>query len=86
MTDITITLNEGRRFTLGRLEFVGNYRTVDLYLRRMIPLDEGEYFDYGRLQEAIERFNRTGLFDPIKPSDVIINYDMAREPRTSNCI
>jgi outer membrane protein insertion porin family len=78
VTDITITLNEGRRFTLGRLEFVGNYRTVDLYLRRMIPLDEGEYFDYGRLQEAIERFNRTGLFDPIKPGDIIINYDMAQ--------
>jgi outer membrane protein insertion porin family len=78
VTDITITLNEGRRFTLGRLEFVGNYRTVDLYLRRMIPLNEGEYFDYARLQEAIERFNRTGLFDPIKPSDIIINYDMAQ--------
>ena len=78
VTNITITLNEGRRFTLGRLEFVGNYRTVDLYLRRMVPLDEGEYFDYGRLQDAIERFNRTGLFDPIKPSDVIINYDMAQ--------
>jgi outer membrane protein insertion porin family len=44
----------------------------------MVPLDEGEYFDYGRLQEAIERFNRTGLFDPIKPGDVIINYDMAQ--------
>ena len=78
VTDITIKLNEGRRFTLGRLEFVGNYRTLDLYLRRMVPLDEGEYFDYGRLQEAIERFNRTGLFDPIKPGDIIINYDMAQ--------
>src|SRR5262245_1911360 len=78
VTDITITLNEGRRFTIGRLEFVGNYRTVDLYLRRMVPLDEGEYFDYGRLQEAIERFNRTGLFEPIKPSDIIINYDLAQ--------
>jgi outer membrane protein insertion porin family len=78
VTDITITLNEGRRFTIGRLDFVGNRRTLDLYLRRMVPLDEGEYFDYGRLQEAIERFNRTGLFDPIKPSDVIINYDMAQ--------
>ncbi|HEV2667335.1 MAG TPA: POTRA domain-containing protein, partial [Blastocatellia bacterium] len=82
VTDITITLNEGRRFTLGRLEFFGNYRTLDLYLRRMIPLDEGEYFDYGRLQEAIERFNRTGLFDPIKPGDIIINYDVAQGTAT----
>ncbi|HEY8461969.1 MAG TPA: BamA/TamA family outer membrane protein, partial [Blastocatellia bacterium] len=78
VTDITITLNEGRRFTLGRLNFVGNRRTRELYLRRMVPLDEGEYFDYGRLQEAIERFNRTGLFEPIKPGDVIINYDLAQ--------
>jgi outer membrane protein insertion porin family len=82
VTDITITLNEGRRFTLRRLEFVGNYRDLDLYLRRMVPLDEGEYFDYGRLQEAIERFNRTGLFDPIKPSDIIINYDLAQATAT----
>jgi outer membrane protein insertion porin family len=78
VTDITIKLNEGRRFTIGRLDFVGNYRTLDLYLRRMVPLDEGEYFDYGRLQEAVERFNRTGLFEPIKPTDIIINYDMAQ--------
>src|SRR5262249_41349047 len=48
VTDITIKLNEGRRFTIGQLNFVGNYRTLDLYLRRMVPLDEGEYFDYGR--------------------------------------
>src|SRR5262245_12036170 len=40
VTDITITLNEGRRFTLGRLDFTGNFRTLDLYLRRMIPLNE----------------------------------------------
>jgi len=78
VTDITVKLNEGRRFTIGLLNFVGNRRTLDLYLRRMVPLDEGEYFDYGRLQDAIERFNRTGLFDPIKPGDVIINYDTAQ--------
>ncbi len=77
-TEIAITFNEGKRFTLGRLDFIGNYKTRELYLRRMVPLDEGEYFDYGRLREAVERFNRTGLFDPIKPSDIIINYDVAR--------
>ncbi len=78
VTNITITLNEGKRFTLGRLEFTGNFRTLDLPLRRMIPLNEGDYFDYGRLQEAIERFNRTGLFDPVKPNDIEINYDLTQ--------
>jgi outer membrane protein insertion porin family len=78
VTDITITLNEGRRFTLGRLEFNGNYRTLDVYLRRMIPLNEGDYLDYGRLEEAVERFNRTGLFEPIKPTDIHITFDLPR--------
>src|SRR5262245_46126184 len=75
VTDITITLNEGKRLTLGRLEFSGNRRTLDLPLRRMIPLDEGEIFDYARLEEGIARLNRTGLFEPIKPTDLVINYD-----------
>ncbi len=78
VTEITITLNEGRRYTLGRLEFEGNFRTLDLYLRRMIPLNEGDYFDYGRIEEAVERFNRTGLFEPIKPTDIHLTFDQSR--------
>jgi outer membrane protein insertion porin family len=78
VTDITITLNEGKKLTLGRLEFTGNRRTLDLYLRRIIPLNEGDIFDYGRLQEGIERLNRTGLFEPITPANVVITYDVAR--------
>jgi outer membrane protein insertion porin family len=76
VTDITITLNEGKRMTLGRLEFTGNLRTLDLPLRRIIPLNEGDIFDYGRLQEGIERLNRTGLFNPITPADTVITYDL----------
>jgi outer membrane protein insertion porin family len=78
VTDITITLNEGKRFILGRLEFTGNRRTLDLPLRRMIPLDEGDFFDYAMLEEGIKRLNRTNLFEPITPADMVITYDQAR--------
>jgi outer membrane protein insertion porin family len=78
VTDITIKLNEGKRFTLRRLEFSGNRRTLDSPLRRMIPLDEGDFFDYAMLQEGIKRLNRTNLFDPITPADASITYDQAR--------
>src|SRR5262249_32330434 len=71
-----ITLNEGKRMTLGRLEFSGNRRTLDLPLRRFIPLNEGDIFDYGRLQEGIDRLNRTGLFNPLTPADTVITYDL----------
>jgi outer membrane protein insertion porin family len=78
VTDVTIKLNEGTRFRLERLEFSGNLRTLDLPLRRMIPLNEGDIFDYGLLEVGIDRLNRTGLFDPIRPSDVVITFDPAR--------
>lgn len=78
VTDVTIKLNEGKRFRLGRLGFSGNLRTRDLPLRRMIPLNEGDFFDYGLLEVGIDRLNRTGLFDPIRPSDVVITFDQAR--------
>jgi outer membrane protein insertion porin family len=78
LTDITIKLNEGKRFTLGRLEFIGNRWTLDLPLRRMIPLNEGDFFDYAMLVEGIKRLNRTNLFDPITPADADITYDQAR--------
>lgn len=78
VTDITITLNEGKKLTLGRLEFSGNRRTLDLFLRRIVPLNEGDVFDYGRLEEGLERLNRTGLFNPITPADLVITYDLAR--------
>ncbi|MGE0128096.1 MAG: outer membrane protein assembly factor [Blastocatellales bacterium] len=78
VTNITITLNEGKKLTLGRLEFSGNLRTRDLYLRRIVPLNEGDIFDYGRLQEGVERLNRTGLFNPITPADLVITFDVPR--------
>jgi outer membrane protein insertion porin family len=78
VTDITIRLNEGKRFTLGRLEFSGNRRTLDLPLRRIIPLTEGDFFDFARLEEGINRLNRTNLFEPITTADAIITYDQAR--------
>jgi len=78
VTDITIKLNEGMRFRLGRLEFSGNFWTLDLPLRRMIPLNEGDIFDYGLLEVGVDRLNRTGLFDPIKLTDVVFTYDQAR--------
>ena len=78
VADITIKLNEGTRFRLGRLEFSGNLWTLDLPLRRMIPLNEGDIFDYGLLEVGVDRLNRTGLFDPIKLTDVVFTYDQAR--------
>jgi outer membrane protein insertion porin family len=78
LTDLTLTLNEGGLYTLGRLEFTGRLRTREAVLRQMIPLDEGEVFNYARLAQGLERLGRTGLFDPIQPNDVSLSFAPAQ--------
>ncbi len=78
LVDLTITLKEGPLFTLGRLEVTGNRRTLDAVVRRMIPLYEGEVFDYLKLVAGVERLNRTGLFVALSMQQVKIDYDTAR--------
>jgi outer membrane protein insertion porin family len=78
LVDLTITLKEGPLFILGRLEVTGNQRTLDAVIRRMIPLYEGEVFDYSKLVTGIERINRTGLFEPLSMQQLKIDYDTAR--------
>jgi outer membrane protein insertion porin family len=77
LVDVSVTLVEGRQYKLGRLDIRGNLRTNRLLIRRMIPLEEGEIFDYSKWELGIENINRSGLFDPISPRDVVFNYDGA---------
>ncbi len=79
LADISINLNEGSEYTLGRLEFAGNVRTLGTVLRQMIPLDEGEVFDYARLEHGIDRINRSGLFEPVSPDKVVVSYEPQRQ-------
>ena len=64
-----------QQFRLGRLEIRGNHRTRESLIRRMIPLEEGDIFDTTRWEAGIELLNRSGLFNPVSPSDVAMNPD-----------
>jgi outer membrane protein insertion porin family len=44
----------------------------------MIPLNEGELFNQSKWDAGIEQLNRSGLFRPITPADVIMKPDPAR--------
>jgi len=64
-----------QQFRLGRLEIRGNYRTRESLIRRMIPLEEGDIFNTTRWEVGIELLNRSGLFNHISASDVVMNPD-----------
>ncbi|MFN6964625.1 MAG: outer membrane protein assembly factor BamA [Pyrinomonadaceae bacterium] len=76
IVDITITIDEGKQFTLRRLEFTGNTFTRDRVMRREFLLNEGDIYNQNYLEISVARLNQTQYFDPIdKEKDVEIRTD-----------
>ncbi len=76
IVDITITIEEGKQFSLRRLEFTGNTFTRDRVLRREFLINEGDIYNQNYLEISVARLNQTQYFDPIdKDQDVEIRTD-----------
>src|SRR5215510_733689 len=69
--EITLEMEEGRQFTLRRLEFIGNNNTRDVVMRREVLLNEGDAYNKRSWDYSILRLNQLGLFDEIKEKDAI---------------
>ena len=72
------TTEQGRTYRLGRIEFIGNRRYSDTFVRRNFVIDEGQPLDERRLRRSVARLNRTGLFENIDEYSVVI----LRDPQT----
>ncbi len=76
IVDIKIIIDEGKQFTLRRLEFTGNTFTRDRVMRREFLINEGDIYNQNYLDISVARLNQTQYFDPIdKEQDVEIRTD-----------
>jgi outer membrane protein insertion porin family len=76
IVDITISIDEGKQFSLRRLEFTGNTFTRDRVLRREFLLNEGDIYNQNFLDISVARLNQTQYFDPIdKDQDIETRAD-----------
>ena len=71
--DITFGIEEGKQYTLHRLEFIGNTFTRDNVMRREVLLNEGERYNEQLWDLSILRLNQLGYFDTVKKEDATIN-------------
>jgi outer membrane protein insertion porin family len=65
------------QFKLGHLTVTGNKHTKLFVIMRMIPLNEGDLFNQSLWDFGIDQLNRSGLFEPIQPGDVVLRPDSA---------
>jgi outer membrane protein insertion porin family len=76
IVDFTISIDEGKQFTLRRLEFLGNTFTRDNVLRREVIINEGDIYSQTAFDYSVLRLNQLGYFDPIdKEKDVDFRTD-----------
>jgi outer membrane protein insertion porin family len=65
VADFLVTIDEGKQFTLRRLEFTGNTFTRDNVLRREVLINEGDIYNQDYFEYSVTRLNQLGYFNPI---------------------
>jgi outer membrane protein insertion porin family len=66
LVDVTMRLQEGQRFYVNRITFVGNNTTHDNVIRREMRLLEEGIFNTEALKYSIKRLNQLGYFKALE--------------------
>lgn len=69
LVNIVFDFEEGNRYYLRRLDFVGNTTTRDKVIRREVLVNEGEIFSTQLMDISLLRLNQLGFFDQLKNED-----------------
>lgn len=72
---LRIAFSDAPPDTVRHIEFLGNHRFGDRYLRRRIGLVEGQPFDERGLELGLARLAKTGYFRQIRKEDVHVRLD-----------
>ncbi len=75
MLKLVYKVTEGGQFRVGRVDFVGNTKTMDKVARRQMPLFPGETFNLKKMRRGIERLQNSQYFE-----DVLYRIEDAEEP------
>ena len=76
--DVTLAMEEDKRYYVGRISFTGNDTTRDKVIRREVYLNEGDVFNTEALKLSIRRINQLGYFKPMEGAP-----ELDAEPRAA---
>ncbi|HSB61340.1 MAG TPA: outer membrane protein assembly factor BamA, partial [Vicinamibacteria bacterium] len=66
VVDVTLSMEEDKRYYVGRIRFTGNDTTRDKVIRREVYMNEGDVFNTEALKLSIRRINQLGYFKPME--------------------
>jgi outer membrane protein insertion porin family len=66
VVDVTLSMDEDKRYYVGQIRFTGNESTRDKVIRREVYMNEGDVFNTEALKASIRRINQLGYFKPME--------------------
>ncbi|MGO9084135.1 MAG: outer membrane protein assembly factor BamA, partial [Candidatus Sulfotelmatobacter sp.] len=69
LVNVEFDIEEGKQFSVRRIEFQGNTTTRDKVIRRELALEEGGVYSSRLWELSLLRLNQLSYFDQLKPDD-----------------
>jgi outer membrane protein insertion porin family len=66
VVDLVLSMEEDKKYYVGRIRFSGNDTTRDKVIRREVYMNEGDVFNTEALKLSIRRINQLGYFKPME--------------------
>ncbi|MBI3931925.1 MAG: outer membrane protein assembly factor BamA [Acidobacteria bacterium] len=79
VVDLVLSMEEDKRYYVGKIRFVGNDSTRDKVIRREVYMNEGDVFNTEALKLSIRRINQLGYFKPIEGAPELSQSDRAED-------
>src|SRR5205085_1460636 len=67
--NITIDMDEGKPYSVRRIEFSGNTTTRDKVIRRELAIEEGQVYNKRAWEVSLLRLNQLQFFEALKPEE-----------------
>lgn len=89
---VVLRINEGDKYSVGKISISGNTKTRDKVIRREIKLDEGDIFNSSSIKRSYERLNNLQFFETVdiqpKPrhEEKIVDLDVAVKEKSTGSI
>jgi outer membrane protein insertion porin family len=79
VVDVVLSMDEDKRYYVGKITFTGNDVTRDKVIRREVYLNEGDVFNTEALKLSIRRINQLGYFKPMEGAPEIAPSNLGED-------
>ncbi len=87
LVEVFLKIDEGDKYSIGKIEISGNTKTRDKVIRREVRLDEGDTFNSKLLKRSYERINNLNFFETVEivpkpqPEEKLVDLDVKVKER-----